>query len=74
MKCKLKMSAVQIEVEHGFDVVSNTWPFLNANWKICLYSSFIDRYYCVRVLLTNCLNCLHLMLRIDDTVHTVSVY
>ena len=54
-----EMSAVQIEVEHEFGVVSNTWPFLNASWKMCLYSSSVGRYYCVGVLLTNCLNCLH---------------
>lgn len=26
-----EMSAVYIEVEHGFGIVSNTWPFLNAS-------------------------------------------
>ena len=54
-----EMSAVQIEVEHEFGVVSNTWPFFNASWKMHLYSSSIGRYYRVGVLLTNCLNCLH---------------
>jgi hypothetical protein len=32
-----QMSAVRIEVEHGFAIVSNTWPFLNAGWKMHLY-------------------------------------
>ena len=53
-----EMSAVQIEVEHGFGIVSNTWPLLNAGWKMHLYSSPVGRYYHVGVLLTNCLNCL----------------
>jgi nuclease HARBI1 len=51
-----EMSAVRIEVEHGFGIVSNTWPFLNANWKMHLYSSPVGRYYRVGVLLTNCLD------------------
>ena len=54
-----EMSAVRIEVEHGFGIVSNTWPFLNASWKMHLYSSPVGRYYRVGVLLTNCLDCLH---------------
>ena len=53
-----EMSAVRIEVEHGFGIVSNTWPFLNAGWKMRLYSSPVGRYYRVGVLLTNGLNCL----------------
>lgn len=52
------MSAVRIEVEHGFGIVANTWPFLNAGWKMRLYSSPVGRYYRVGVLLTNCLNCM----------------
>ncbi|KAF7336520.1 DDE Tnp4 domain-containing protein [Mycena sanguinolenta] len=54
-----QMSAVRIEVEHGFGIVANLWPFLNAGWKMQLYSSPVGRYYRVGVLLTNCLNCLH---------------
>ena len=53
-----QMSAVRIEVEHGFGIVSNLWPFLNAGWKMHLYSSPVGRYYRVGVLLTNGLNCL----------------
>ena len=53
-----EMSAVRIEVEHGFGIVANTWPFLNAGWKMRLYSSPVGRYYRVGVLLTNCINCL----------------
>ncbi|KDQ64012.1 hypothetical protein JAAARDRAFT_52042 [Jaapia argillacea MUCL 33604] len=51
--------AIRIEVEHGFGIVSNTWPFLNAGWKMQLYHSSVGRYYRVGVLLTNTLNCLH---------------
>ena len=29
-----EMSAVRIEVEHGFGIVANTWPVLNAGWKM----------------------------------------
>ena len=54
-----EMSAVCIEVEHGFGIVSNTWPFLNVSCKMQLYSSPVGRCYRVGVLLTNCLNCLH---------------
>ncbi len=53
-----QMSAVRIEVEHGFGIVANMWPFLNAGWKMRLYSSPVGRYYRVGVLLTNCLNCI----------------
>lgn len=52
------MSGVRIEVEHGFGVVSNTWPFLNAGWKMHINSSPVGRYYRTGVLLTNALNCL----------------
>jgi hypothetical protein len=52
-----EMSAVRIEVEHGFGIVSNTWPFLNSGWKMRLYVSPVGRYYRIGVLLTNCLNC-----------------
>ena len=53
-----EMSAVCIKVEHGFGIVSNTWPFFNANWKMHLYASPVGRYYQVGVLLMNCLDCL----------------
>ena len=49
---------LKIEVEHGFGIVANTWPFLNAGWKMRLYSSPVGRCYRVGVLLTNCINCL----------------
>ena len=54
-----EMSAVHIKVGHGFGIVANTWPFLNAAWKMQVYSSPVGRYYWVCVLLTNCQNCLH---------------
>jgi hypothetical protein len=41
----VEMSAVHIEFEHGFGIVSNTWPFLNAAWKMQLYSSPVGCYY-----------------------------
>jgi hypothetical protein len=53
-----KMSAMQIEVEHRFGIEANLWPFLNASWKMQIYSSPVGWYYRVGVLLTNCLNCL----------------
>ena len=40
-----EMSAVCIEVEHSFEIVSNTWPFLNDMWKMQLYSSPIGHSY-----------------------------
>ncbi|KAJ6628627.1 hypothetical protein B0H10DRAFT_1722562, partial [Mycena sp. CBHHK59/15] len=54
------MVAVYIEVEHGFGDITfiNTWPFLNAWWKLCLYSLPVGRYYHVAVLLSNTLNCI----------------
>lgn len=51
-----QMSAVHIEVEHGFGIVANLWPFLNAGWKMQLYSSPVGRYYRVGVLLANRIN------------------
>ncbi|KAJ7213417.1 hypothetical protein GGX14DRAFT_338614, partial [Mycena pura] len=52
------MSAVRIEVEHGFGIVVNLWPFLNAGWKLRIWSSPVGRYYRTGVLLTNCVNCI----------------
>ena len=52
------MSAVRIEVEHGFAIVTNTWPFLNTAWKLHIGQSPVGRYYHTGVLLTNGLNCL----------------
>ena len=51
------MSSVRIEVEHGFGIVVNTWPFLNAFWKLRVYASPVGVYYRVAVLLTNARNC-----------------
>jgi nuclease HARBI1 len=52
------MSQSRIVVEHGFGIVSNTWPFLNASWKMHLGGSPVGCYYRTGVLLTNGLNCL----------------
>lgn len=51
-----EMAAVRIEVEHGFGIVANTWPFLNAGWKMHVYRSPVGRYYRAGVLFTNALN------------------
>ena len=51
-----EMAAVRIKVEHGFGIVQNTWPFLNAGWKMHVYSSPVGRYYRVGVLFTNAIN------------------
>jgi len=53
------MASVRIEVEHGFGIVANLWPYLNAGWKMRVYASPVGRYYRVGVLLTNVLTCLH---------------
>ncbi|KAF7987128.1 hypothetical protein HWV62_339 [Athelia sp. TMB] len=53
------MASVRIEVEHGFGIVANTWPFLNAGWKMHINSSPVGRYYRTAVLLTNAITCLH---------------
>ena len=52
------MAVVRIEVEHGFGIVTNTWPFLNAGWKMHVYRSPVGRYYWVGVPFTNTLNCM----------------
>ena len=52
------MSKARIEVEHGFTLVTNNWPFLKAKWKHHIFQSPIGRYYRVGVLLTNALACL----------------
>lgn len=52
------MGTVRIDVEHAFNIVSKTWPFLNAGWKMRLLSSPVGTYYRVGVLLTNAMNCL----------------
>ena len=52
------MSQARIVVEHGFGIVANTWPFLNAGWKMHLGASPVGRYYRAGVLLTNGLSCL----------------
>ncbi|KAJ2994640.1 hypothetical protein NUW54_g7515 [Trametes sanguinea] len=51
------MGSIRVHVEHGFAIVSNTWPFLNANWKMHVFRSPVGRYYRVGVLLTNVMNC-----------------
>ena len=51
-----EMAAVRIEVEHGFGIVQNTWLFLNAGWKMHVYSSPVGRYYRAGVLFTNAIN------------------
>ncbi|KAE9388217.1 hypothetical protein BT96DRAFT_960255 [Gymnopus androsaceus JB14] len=53
------MSKVQIEVEHGFADVVQSWLFLDAWWKLQVYSSPVGQYYRVGVLLSNCCNCIH---------------
>ncbi|KAF7336366.1 DDE Tnp4 domain-containing protein [Mycena venus] len=52
------MSSVRMEVEHGFGGITREWPFLNAWWKLRVYSSPVGRYYRVCVLLANALNCI----------------
>lgn len=54
-----RMASVRIEVEHGFGIVANTFPFLNAGWKMRVYSSPVGRYYRAAVLFTNAITCLH---------------
>ena len=51
------MAGLRIEVEHGFGIVTNLWPFLNAGWKMHVYASPVGHYYRFAVLLTNALNC-----------------
>jgi nuclease HARBI1 len=53
------MSQTRIVVEHGFSIVANTWPFLNAGWKMHLGASPVGRYYCAGVILSNGLDCIH---------------
>jgi hypothetical protein len=53
-----EMASVRIEVEHGFGIVANTWPFLNAGWKMHVYRSPVGRYYRAGVLFTNAINCM----------------
>ncbi|KAI0751704.1 hypothetical protein C8Q80DRAFT_1218365 [Daedaleopsis nitida] len=45
--------------KHGFGIVTNLFPFLDANWKMGLFRSPVGHYYCVRVLLTNTHNCMY---------------
>jgi hypothetical protein len=59
MEWNAEMASVRIEVEHGFGIVLNTWPFLNTGWKMQIYSSPVGRYYRAGVLFTNALNCFH---------------
>lgn len=51
------MAALQIEVEHGFGVVSNIWPFFYAHWKMQVFSSPVACYYHFGVLMANTTNC-----------------
>lgn len=54
-----QMSKVRIEVEHGFTLVVNYWPFLHAHWKMRVFSSPVGQYYRFSVFMTNILTCLH---------------
>lgn len=58
-KWNTQMSKARIEVEHGFALVTNSWPFLKARWKHHIFQSPVGRYYRVGILLTNALACLH---------------
>jgi hypothetical protein len=53
----LAMAAERIGVEHGFALVTNNFPFLNAGWKMQVYSSPVGRYYRVGVVFTNAISC-----------------
>jgi hypothetical protein len=52
------MSETRIVVEHGFGIIANTWPFLNAGWKMELGASPVGWYYRAGVILANGLNCI----------------
>jgi hypothetical protein len=52
-----RMSKVRIEVEHIFGIMSQTWPFLNAYWKMKAFSSPVRCYYKSAALLTNVMTC-----------------
>jgi hypothetical protein len=53
------MSLVWMSVEHAFAIILNHWPYLRAFWKHWEYTSGVGRNYCVGVLLSNSINCLH---------------
>ena len=52
------MSAVRIEVEDIFGILSKTWPFLNAHWKMRAFASPVGAYYRTAALLTNAMTCI----------------
>lgn len=52
------MASMRIEVEHGFAVVLNSFPYLNSFWRMRVHSSPIGSQYRVGILLSNGLNCL----------------
>ncbi|KAF8574357.1 hypothetical protein K439DRAFT_1624386 [Ramaria rubella] len=51
------MGGVRISVEHGFGLVLQDWPFLQAFWKQKIYSNACGLLYHVIVLLTNAHSC-----------------
>lgn len=53
------MAHCRIAVEHGFQVILGTWPYLRAWWKMRINASPIGHQYRTAVLLTNALTCLH---------------
>jgi hypothetical protein len=55
---RVEMASVRIDVEHGFSIVTNTWPLLNAGWKMHVYCSPVRMYYQAGVLFTNVINCM----------------
>jgi len=52
------MGQVQISVEHGFGLVLQDWPYLNAFWKQKVWGTACGVWYWVGVLLTNAHSCL----------------
>ena len=52
------MVHVQISVEHGFRLVFQDWPYLNAFWKQKVWGTACGVWYQVGVLLTNVHACL----------------
>jgi len=51
------MGQVWISVEHGFGLVFQDWPYLNASWKQ-VWGTACGVWYQVGVLLTNAHSCL----------------
>lgn len=52
------MGGIRISIEHGFGIIVQEWPFVNAHWKSKILGTPCGLFYWVAVLLSNAHACI----------------